>query len=160
MADIQKSIEDVRKFKRQFGAMLEIADILEELGSVQQAKAEAVAAVAAATRDLDAVRECIKSERAAAEVHAENVHKASSQVAKVASDELDAARKEAEAIKAAARHTAADITKAADGKVAELKATIKKLEADCADITREVLDIKSEKSSLESDIAAIRARLG
>jgi hypothetical protein len=160
MADIQKSIEDVRKFKRQFGAMLEIADILEELGSVQQAKAEAEAGVAAANRELDVVKQRIAADKAIADLNAEAAREWVAQLKKSAADELDAARKEAEAIKAAARHTAADMTKAADGKVAGLKATIKKLEADCADITREVLDIKSEKSSLEADIAAIRARLG
>lgn len=163
MSDKITVAESIRRVAVMFQNMVEAADMLESIGSLEQAKKEADAARVAA----EAAR---NSSIVEAEKVAQTVNAAKTEAAELiadakfkASDLEVGAHAKADAIIADAQRAAdaivADSAGAASQAVAEMTAQIVQMRLTLATLTEEVAKAKTDKEAAEADTDAAQARL-
>jgi DNA mismatch repair ATPase MutS len=140
----QQAVTEIRKFQRMFGAMVEVADVLEKVGDLEQAAAEAEGRRDAAARDLDK----LKAEAAAASAKAKDVTDAANQA-------LVDAKAEAESVLSAARDQAAQIKADAE---AQANKSIDDAAAKLTGLNGEIAERLATLDGLREEIGALQER--
>jgi cell division septum initiation protein DivIVA len=163
MSDKITVAESIRRVAVLFQNMVEAADMLESIGSLEQAKAEADAARAAAESARN--NAIVEAEKVAQEVNAANLESASvmASARKDAESVLTDAKAKADALIAAAHRDAdtlivaasSDASKAADAmttQIAQMRSTLELIDAATADSL-------SKKAEAEQAAADAQAKL-
>ena len=142
MSDLFTAAENIRKFAFQFDGIMKVAEVLEQLGSLDRLKDEYQAAADAKRAELDKVTLAVNAANSQLESVAAYAVTAQSDVIAASQAKLEEADAEAEAIRAAARADATQLLQGVnakyDGLTAQANAKLDALQARIADMTAQV----------------------
>lgn len=158
--DAMSAAEALGKLQQTFGALLSVQPQLLELGSLEQAKAEATSAVAAAQRDLARV----KAQAETVENNAKRAQDAAAEAVKDAEEKAKAILHEAEvqaqAMDDAAASDIARARKAAEDQLANIAGQVDAARAELKTTEDAIEAAQAELAKVNEAIAAARAAIG
>lgn len=151
---------ELKKLLRQLGELATLAESMDAVGNLDQAKAEAAASIDAARRGADA----IKAEAEAIKAQAEDLKAEAEKVVSVtnfkAADIIAGANSEYEAIVAKARQEALDIAHMSENERRVAAGKLAAVNAQLAEKTKTVDMLEARTVELEQHLNALRAKLG
>lgn len=170
MSSKSNAAESIRRLAVQYQQMVEAADLLDSIGSLEQAAAEAKKAAEAARADTAAARAEADKAKAEAKKSKEKVDKILSDadgeaLAKVQEAEIKAqgivadAKAKAEQITNKAAVDVADATAGVAGRVAELTTMRLRLEQELAALQNDIDAKKAEADDVEKRLAKAQAQV-
>lgn len=170
MASKSNAAEAIRRLATQYQQMVEAADMLDQIGSLENAAKEAKAATEAARAEAEAARaETVKAKDeakkakdkvAAVMSDAEELALVKVQEGEVKAQEMVAdAKARAQQILNAAALDAANVTVGIEAKVAELSATRDALEHGVSELQAQIVTKQAEAEELEKRLAKAQASI-
>lgn len=173
MSNFTQAADDIRTMANRYRNIIQLADALEDLGSIEQATKEAVATRNKAQADRDRVMqqgmeeaEKVAQELAAAQAKAKQILADADEKASAKADELvAAAHAEAERVTSAANQTAIDTMARLgvqrsdmDNAIAVLTDHKNALNNDVNELKQSVGELQGVKFALDAEIATLKAK--
>jgi hypothetical protein len=147
-----KAADEVRKLTRMFQALGEVVEVLDRVGSLEQAEIEASARIDRLNVSAAELMQRSNADRATAEAQLAEIKQAGSDAAAHAQQVLDAAREDAAAIVAKAQSDAKAMIGAAGEVVADADAARAEAEARVREADAKLDDIEARYAKAQAQV--------